>query len=419
MNSVLLVGKDGISEIAEGFDRKLSEQEVGALASRFKNASVDIVLDDPAYVSASYSVEFRRRRERRILAESRFGELAGEEGVGSWCIVPEGAGSRLYVLAVDPGSVELSCLKTLAAEGLAIGRISSSLMLGLSEHVSGSMVLRVVVRESCVQLALRCHGGCIFARRIETGGGNAKESIETTLRYLQSQGYLELPFEGVWELEADEQVRAELTELWLDAEAILPEPHRWDSVGLAGVNPTASSSFNCIGWQLDKPMEERAKLILLVAAFVASLTLAYVLPQQCIASIGLPAVEGSGDVGVPEAVLQQFWKRDQIQQRLITAPQTVAGDLTGLLAVLREQVGVSIQELDVGSGRSYRVSCLLGSQYSDPLLKRELHILLRDRVAARLPDHRISVREIDGHSLDSRQEKSVFELVLEPAHESA
>lgn len=418
MSSVLLVGKEGISEVAEGLDRKLSDAEIRALAGRFKNAPVHIVLDDPAYVSASYPVDFRRRRERRILAESRFCELAGEEGVGSWCIAHEGAGFRLYVLALDPSSVESSYLKKLAEEGLTIGRISSSLILGLTEHAYGSLVLRVIVRESCVQLALRRHGVCIFARRIEVGRGNTKEAIETTLRYLQSQDYLELPFDGVWELLADNQVSAELTALWIEAEAILPEPHRWESVGFAGVKPAASSSFNCIGWQKNKSVDGIAKSVLLVAAFVASLMLAYILPQQWIASIELPAIEGSEGINVPEAVLQKFWRRDQIRQWLLTTPQTVAVDLAGLLAIVHEQVGVSIQELSVDSGRSYRVNCTLGSQYGDPLLKRELLLFVRDRVAARLPDHRVSVRELDGLSLDSRQEKSVFELVLEFSHET-
>lgn len=414
---MLLVSNDGISEVTEGLERELSEQEIGDLASRFSSVPVDIVLDDPAYVSASYPVEFRRRRERRILAESRFSELASEEGVGSWCIAPEGAGFRLYVLALDPGSVELSCLKKLAAEGVTIGRISSSLMLGFAEHATGDLLLRVVVRESCVQLALRCHGVCIFARRIESKSGHAKEAIETTLRYLQSQDYLEIPFKGVWELCADDQVSAELAGLWAGSEPMLPEPRRWDSVGMAGVKPTASSSFNFIGWQQAKPMEERAKSLLLVATFVASLMLAYVLSQQWFAPIEPPAMEGGHDVDVPEAVLQRFWRRDQIQHWKTSEPQTVADDLSGLLTIVHEQVGVSVRELTVDSNRSYQVSCSLGGQFDDPLLQRELHLFLRDKVAERLPEHRVSVRELDGHFLDSRQEESVFELVLELAHE--
>ena len=418
MNSVLLVGKDGISERTEGLERKLSEQDVEALAGRFKSASIDIVLDDPAYVSASYPVVFRRRRERRILAESRFSELAGEEGVGSWCIAPEGRGFRLYVLALDPGAVELSWLKKLAADGLVINSISSSLMWGLTEHASKGLVLRVVVRKSCVQLALWRHGVCIFARRIAESSGSAKEVIETTLRYLQSQDYLDLPFAGILELEADDQVRAELTQLWDEAEKILPEPLSRESAGLSGIRPTAPSSFNCIGWQQDKSKEGRTKFILLVSAFAVSLMIAYVLPQQLITPIGSPRVEASKGVAVPEAVQQRFWKNSQIQQWKLTKPQTVADDLTRLLAVLNEQVGVTVQELSVGSRRSYSVSCSLGGQYDDPLLKRELHLLVRDKVAARLLDHRVSVREFDGHSLDSRQEESAFELVLELAHES-
>lgn len=415
---MLLVSQDGISEVTEGVTRKLCEHGVKALANRFQSTPIDIVLDDPAYVSARYAVEFRRRRERRILAESRFAALAGEDGVGNWCIAPEGADFRLYVLALDPGSTELSCLKKLVAEGLTISRISSSLMSGLIDCSSENLVLRVVVRSSCVQLALWRHGVWVFARRIEISSGNAKEAIETTLRYLQSQGYLELPYGGVWELVANDQVLAGLTELWIETDAMVPEPHRLNSVGLGASRQPLNSSFNCIGWQQHKPVEGRAKFVLLAAVFVTSLMLAYVLPQQLMTSIEWTTIEGSSGVDVPEAVHQQFWISSQIQQWLVTSPQVVADDLTHLLTVLHEQDGVTVQELIVDTGRSYRVSCSLGSQYDDPLLKRELHLLVRDRVAARLLEHRISVREFDGHSLDSRQEESLFELVLELTRES-
>ena len=418
MSAVLLVGKDRVSEVTEGIERELTEQEISALANRSLNTPVHIVLDDPAYVSASSPVEFRRRRERTILAKSRFSEIAGEDGVGSWCIAPEGSGFRLYVLALDPNSAELSCLKMLAAEGLAIASISSSLMLGLNEHAPGRSVLRVVVRDTCVQIALRCHGVCIFARRISETSSNAKEAIKTTLLYLQSQGYFDLPFEEVWELSADDRVQAELTDLWTGPEALLPEPHLWNLEKPGEDIPILESSFNCIAWQQERPGTGRSKCLLLITALVASLMLAYVLPQQLLAVIKLPVLEQSKGMDVPEAVLQEFWRRDQIQQQLLASPQAVADDLTLVLEVLRDQIGVSIQEIAVGSGRSYKVNSSFADQYDDPLTRQDVLLMVRDRVAAQLPDHRVRVLELGGHSLDSSQEERMFELMLELAHES-
>ena len=417
MSVVLLVGKAGISEVCKGVARQLSDQAVIDLSAGLKSTSVHVVLDDPAYVSASYPVELRRH-ERQVMAESRFAELGGEEGVGSWCIAPEGAGFRLYVLALDPSSPERGYLKKLASEGLAIRRISSSLMSSVVECESGDLGLRVVVRDACVQLGLQRHGQWIFARRIEASGEQVKEAVETTLRYLQAQGYLELPFEGTYELVAGDNAQGGLAELWVEPEGILPEPMRKKAIGVSALRPTENSTFNCIGQQQGKPSEQRVSSWLLSSALAVALMLAYVVPQKIIRPIAWPVMVDSRDVDLPEGVQQQFWTRSQIQQWVITAPQTVGEDLTRLLAVLDEQPAVNVQDLSIDSGRSYRVRCSLGGQYVDPLHKREVHLLVRDRVAFSLPSHRVNVQAFDGHSLDSRQAESVFELMLEVPRET-
>ncbi|MGB0865268.1 MAG: hypothetical protein ACPGSC_02105 [Granulosicoccaceae bacterium] len=369
--------------------------------------TVDVVLEDPSYLSSTLSVERRSRRELRLLAARRFDELAGDKGIGNWFVMPEGAAHRLYVLALDPGGHERQQIQSLVDADLCIASISSSLMPARCGAAASTLV-KVCVREECVQVALARHGHWVFARREERASSPASDAIESTLLYLQSQGYLEIPYRAEWRLQAKDEELEALRELWGIGGCMGEAP----TLEAMPVKAEIGAPFHCYGIKArgrDSGPEFFARA---TAAVCASLLLAHSLPLQLVAHVEAPTLPEELAPLNADKLEREYWQLKVLQKQSALAGVSTSAKLKSIVQVMQAQAGVSLVEVSVSHTAPWRIKATLDKRLSDPLQQQSIYLKLQHSLEALLPEFLVSVDSQDGYSLAEHVVDTSFEVML-------
>lgn len=366
---------------------------------------LELVLEDPSYLSSTRRIKLRRRRDRTALARRQFAELAGDAGVGNWCVLPEAGEHRLCVLAIDPSASELARIQALREAGVHIASIGSTLMPA-GVHPGEAVLLRVELRAGCVRMALRLHGHWVFARREESGARRPAEIVGDTLAYLQAQGYLELPLRGTWELLADGD--GEALQVLCGEGGALQGARRL----AAERAPHRCAPFACAGERSPhrRQLWRRAAPVLLFSA--VSMCLAYLAPIWMFAPRTLPALPPP-PLDVEDAGLQrEVWLVETLHRRDARPIEALSADLRVLLGQV-DRSDVRVLDLVLTADGQMRVSCELERVIADPLQQRRAFRELQRRVRERLPEHRVRVLPQAGYRLGGSGASTRFEIDLQ------
>lgn len=383
---------------------------------------VCVVFDDVAYASDLYPVSLVRRAERNVMAEARFKELAGDAGLGSWCIIPREKSRHLYLFAVDPECAAYSRLLALVVAGLDVARVSSDLLLERvpAEFSASACLLRVRRRGQSLQFALRLQGHWVFVRCVDVDSDSLGDTVESTLQYIRAQGYCEREQAIDWDIQrnlfsdgAFAALRGERDEVSYRADESLISESRTSRFSV-------HNSFNRMNGLLAMGCQMQHRPVLNAAGTVAILVALMLLPAVLLRLGPVAEPIPSDAIETLSAVHQtRFDNLQLIRQRALFSLEPVreVGDL--MVQKFASDKYFELLGLYVDGPFSMRLRCRFTGLWSDPLMRQNTVAELQRSLQAVLRTTSVRVADAQALEVGGAGGPQLLELLLELPRETS
>lgn len=394
----------------------LSDSEI---LQRSEHGAVVVLLDDPAYLSGSYTVELDSRKDRKTMATAKFSEMMGKGGFGSWCV--QGQHSKLFVWGLDSGSAEHQRLHALMAQGLVLQSLSSRLIAANmpASLVGQACAMRVICRGSCVQLALMLSGHWVFARRVDTRMISVAEAVASTVRYLRAQSYIKHTRDVRWQLAVSDEALSMLSELWSGEEPLMTEPQLLPAFDEACSPEVPQYAFNCRGVSVQGFLHKNMRTLMVSGLVFAGLLAAALLPAVLLRGVVLPPFAAVSLEESDPALELRYWKINSLQKTTFNRLSSAAEVADSLIEIVSQEGKVELYELLTEQGGAVRLRCEILQAIDNPLQRESLQQQLLGKIHQALPAYTAEIQSAKQYSIGGVRTDLVFEILLELRREQS